>query len=642
MINRFITSKFITHLSLTLVVLFTSLTSAMAAEGVSFTTSAPMMVAVGETFRVEFALNASPDKDSFVAPNFPGFDVLAGPAVSQGSSIQIINGKMTRSTNLSYTFVLLAQEAGAYTIASAKVKVDKANYTTKPLPIEVVDESQSQSGASGSSGSSNSSQQQSNQSSRQSQTSSQSSSNPENRVAKDDILLRTTVSRTSLYKGEPLRATIKLYSRVAIAGSEGEKMPSFNGFWAQEIPNNGNRQAQRETYNGKVYETQVLRDYILYPQQSGELVIGAAQMDIVAQVIVQSRNVDPFFGGGHEVYNVRRHISTPEIKINVKNLPAGAPASFTGAVGSFDLTEVAPKRDIASNSASTLTLRIAGSGNLSFVQSPKVEFPESFEKYNVKTTESINLTMSGGSGYKQFEYPFIPRSQGEYTIPAVEFSYFDPKSESYVVRSTQPFVMSVSADENASSSGGGVSTLQRSISKEDVKVLGRDIRFIKIDSAGLAVIGVPFMLSMGYFTALFAILIVALIVFLMVRHNINVSENVVLAKGKKANKVAVQRFKEAKKYMGEQNERAFYEEMMKGLWGYMSDKFNIPVSNLTRESVREELTKRGVSAEDVKGFVEIISQCDEAQYSPLAAAHMGEIYGEALKLISNIETQVKR
>ncbi len=621
--------RFITRFSLTLVVLLTTLFSVKAAESVSFTTSAPMMVAVGETFRVEFALNASPDNDTFVAPDFPGFDVLAGPAVSQGSSIQIINGKMTRSTNVSYTFVLLAQEAGAYTISSAKVKVDKSNYSTKPLPIEVVEESQS--GALSTQ-----------QSARQSNQSAQAATTPENRVAKDDILLRTIVSRNSLYKGEPLRATIKLYSRVAIAGSEGEKMPSFNGFWAQEVPNNGTRQTQRETYNGKVYETQVLRDYILYPQQSGELVIGAAQMDIIAQVIVQSRNVDPFFGGGHEVYNVRRQISTPDIKINVKNLPAGAPASFTGAVGTFDLTEVAPKRDIASNSASTLTLRIAGSGNLSFVQSPKVEFPEAFETYNVKTTESINLTMNGGSGYKQFEYPFIPRSQGEYTIPAVEFSYFDPKTEGYVVRTTQPFVMSVSADESAVASSGGVSSLQRSISKEDVKVLGRDIRFIKIDSAGLAAIGAPFMLSGGYFIAIFVILLVAIIAFVVIRHNLHVSENVVLARGKKANKVAVQRFKEAKKYMGEQNERAFYEEMMKGLWGYMSDKFNIPVSNLTRESVREELTKRGVSAADVKGFVEIITQCDEAQYSPLAAAHMGEIYGEALKLISNIETQVKR
>ncbi len=621
--------RLFTRLSLTLGVLLCAVFSIVAAESVSFTANAPMMVAAGQRFRVEFELNASPDSDSFSAPDFKGFNVIAGPAVSYGSSIQNINGKVTKSVSENYTFVLQALEAGTFTIGRAKISVDKTTYQTNPLPIEVVDEGNSSSSSSSSS------------SARQSQ----GVTTPESHIAKDDILLRTIVSRSTLYKGEPLRATIKLYSRVTIAGVESEKMPTFDGFWSQDVQRSSARQqVQRETYNGKVYDTQVLRDYILYPQQSGELVISAAQMDIVAQVIVQSRNIDPFFGGGHEVYNVRRHISTPEIKINVKNLPAGAPASFSGAVGSYELSAVAPPSSVVSNSASTLTLKISGTGNLSFVQSPKVNFPESFEQYNVKTTESINFTERGGSGSKQFEYPFIPRSQGDYTIPAAEFSYFDPANGRYVVRSTQPFSLSVSADESRAviNSGGGESTLQRGLSKEDVKMLGRDIRFIKLDSGRLSSVVVPFMLSTNYFISLFAILVVAVVVFMMVRRNIKDSENVVQTKGKRANKVAVQRFKEAKRYMTEHNERSFYEEMLKGLWGYMSDKFNIPVANLTRESVREELTKRGVVERDVKGFSQIISSCDEAQYSPLAAAQMGEIYAEGLKLISNIETQVKR
>ncbi len=605
---------------------------AFGAEDVSFTTSAPMMVSAGETFRVEFAINASPDRDSFSPPQFEGFDVLAGPAVSQGSSIQIVNGKMTRSTNVSYTYVLVAQGEGNFTIGTASAVVDKKSYSTKPLPIEVVAERQSNASAQSSSRTSTS----------QSSAAQQQASTPEGRLAKDDILLRTIVSRNSLYRGEPLRATIKLYSRVGIAGAEGEKMPSFNGFWAQEIPNNA-QQTQRETYNGKVYETQVLRDYMLYPQQSGELTIASAQMDIIAQVIMPSRNIDPFFGGGHEVYNVRRHISTPEIKIDVKALPAGAPASFLGAVGSFDMVMTPPKSDLVVNSASTLTLKVEGVGNLSFVQALKVNFPESFESYNVKTTESINMTAAGGSGYRQFEYPFIARSQGEYTIPAVEFSYFDPKTESYVVRRTQPFVLNVIADESgASSSSTGGGTLQRAMSREDVKMLGRDIRFIKIESGGFSSVKSPFILSAWYFALLGGVLLLAVVVYLAVRGLIKESENVVLAKGKRANKVAVQRFKEAKRYMNEHNERAFYEEMLRCLWGYMSDKFNIPVANLTRESVREELSKRGVGGDDIKSFSDIISQCDEAQYSPLSAAQVGEVYGHALKLISNIETQVKR
>ncbi len=611
------------HIFITLVMMLSTLFSATAAESVSFTANAPMAVAAGETFRVEFSLNASADKDSFAAPPFAGFDVLAGPAVSQGSSVQIVNGKMSRSVNISYTYVLVAQQSGNFTIASATVKVDKKSYTTEPLPIEIVEESASVSQSSG-------------------QTTAQESINPEGRIAKDDILLRTVVSRSSLYQGEPLRATIKLYSRVGIAGSEGERMPSFNGFWAQEISNSGARQTQRETYNGKVYETQVLRDYILYPQRSGELTISSAQMDIIAQVIVQSRNYDPFFGRGHEAYNVRRQISTPPIKIDVKPLPAGAPASFKGAVGSFELSQIPPKSDLVANSASTLNLRVEGVGNLSLIQAMNVAFPESFESYNVKSTESITLTAEGGRGYREFEYPFIPRSQGEYTIPAAEFSYFDPKTEGYITRRTQPLSISVIADPNGVSTVADGGTIQRALSREDVKILGRDIRFIKIDSGKFTRDITPFILSVGYFVALSLLLLMAVVAYVVVRGRISESENVVLARGKRANKVAVQRFKEAKGYMSDSNKRAFYEEMLRCLWGYMSDKFNIPVANLTRESVREELSKRRVSAENIKSFSRIIAQCDEAQYSPVAGAHMGEVYAEALRLISSIETQVKR
>ncbi len=610
---------------------------AVAAEDVSFKANAPMIVAVGESFRVEFALNAKPEGDSFAPPEFEGFDVLAGPAVSQGSSIQIINGNMTKSVNISYTFVLVANEAGNFTIGGAKVEVDDRLYTSQSLPIEVVEER----------GSSAQSQSQSQQQSGRRQQSGQSSQSDQGRIAKDDILLRTIVSRTSLYQGEPLRATVKLYSRVPIAGAEKEKMPTFNGFWSQEIENKSEDRVQRETYNGKVYETQVLRDYMLYPQQSGELYIESAQMDIIAQVIMQSRNIDPFFGGGHEVYNVKRHIETPRIKIDVKNLPVGAPASFTGAVGSYTIDATAPQQSISANSSATLTLKVSGRGNLSFVNAPKVEFPASFEQYSIKTTESITPSAVGGSvGYKQYDYPFIARSQGDYTIPAVEFTYFDPKSEKYMTLKTKAFDVNVEPDGTDTVSGVVGGTLQRNISKEDVKMLGQDIRFIRLDPPQLfhrqkgAIVG---MLSwMFFFVVLLAMSVIFVIAYFVIKRRISNSENVVATKGKRANKVAVQRFKQANKFMTEANERAFYEEMLHGLWGYMSDKFNIPVANLTRENIREQLGKRGVKDGDIQAFAQIIASCEEAQYSPMASSHMGEVYAEALALVSRIETQIKR
>ncbi len=621
--------RFIIRISLAVAALLITLSS-FAQSATTFTTNAPMTVAVGETFRIEFALNAQPDGDnSFVAPEFNGFDVIAGPAVSRGSSVQIINGSMTKSVNYTYTFVVVANAAGANTIGSASVEVDGKRYTTKALPIEVVEESASQS------------QSQSQSQGQQGATQSSSSSSQQgDRIAEDDILLRTVVSRTSLFKGEPLRATIKLYSRVAIAGAENEKMPSFNGFWSQDIRDN-NRSVQRETYNGKVYETQVLSDYLLYPQQSGKLTIDPASMTVVAQVRVRSRNADPFFGGGYEIVNVRRQIATPQITIDVKNLPAGAPASFSGAVGNFTLESSMSSEDVAANSSLAYTVRISGTGNLSLIQAPDVALPSTFEKYNVKTTESINTNQYGASGYKQFEYPIIPRSEGEFELKPTTFSFFNPQSMKYETLTSPTYNIAVASDGQ----GGGSSesaTVRRALSKEDVKLLGEDIRFIKIDKGSFKRRSQPFILSNGYWAVVALIFILFAAAYILLRRYIKESQNSILTRGKRANKVAIQRFKAANAFMTSQNEKAFYKEVLSAIWGYMSDKFNIPVANLTKESVRRELTKRGVSQELVSSFSDVVTICDEAQYSPMASAQMNEVYMKALKMISNIETEIKR
>ncbi len=567
--------------------------SASAAEKVTFEASSPLTVAVGEAFRVEFALNAYPDKGTFKAPSFEGFDVIAGPAESSGQSIQIVNGAMTKSINYTITYVLLPQAAGNVTVGAAEVTVDGTVYRSNALPIEIVNEGKSP-GAGGT------------------QSRPREDSSPDvtaqNQIAKDDILLRAVVSRTSVYKGEPLRVTFKLYERVPVVGYNDVKFPSFNGFWAQEL-NTDNARRQRETFNGKVYETLVAKEYLLYPQQAGTLVIEPAELTAVAQVVVPGRrNVDPFFGGGPDFVNVPRKVQSPRINIAVKPLPAGAPASFSGAVGSFTMDAVLPQERLAANSAATYTVKISGTGNLTFVQAPKLTLPASFEQYNVKTTESINTSAAGISGYRQFEYPFIARAEGTYA-----------------------------------KGGGDAPVVQgRGMSKEEVKLLGQDIRFIKLGSPQLRSVREPFLFSAAYWVLFFGILILFAMVYVALRRQIRESQNVALLRGKRANKVAVQRFRAAKRYMEEQNRHAFYEEMLRALWGYMSDKFNIPVANLTKENVREELHKRGVSSEESQRFTAIITKCDEAQYSPAASARMTEVYGEGVDIISRIEAMIKR
>ena len=615
---------FVAKISLTALFVL-AIFSASAAEKVTFEANSPLTVAVGEAFRVEFALNAKPDGDTFKAPSFEGFDVLAGPAISQGSSVQIVNGSMTKSVSYTYTFVLLPQAAGNVTIGAAEVKVDGSSYRTRPLPIEIVNE-----------GEGSRAQQQQGGSNRADDT----QADAQSRIGKDDILLRAVVSRSSVYKNEPLHVAFKLYTRVPYVNIVPESAPSFNGFWSQDLSDPNSARVGRETYAGKVYETRVLYDYLLYPQQVGSLTIDPVDMTVVAQVVVQSRHADPFFGGGREVFNVPRKVQSQRATVQVKALPAGAPASFSGAVGNFTMDTQFPSERIAANSGATVTVKISGTGNLTFVQAPKLPLPTSFEQYNVKTTESINTSASGISGYRQVEYPFIARAEGAYDIEPIEFTYFDPQRVQYVTLKSKPLTLEITPDARG---GGDAVVMQgRGMSKEEVKMLGQDIRFIKLGGAQLRSERVPFIFSAAYWILLLGVLALFTMIYVALRKQIRESQNVALVRGKRANKVAVQRFRAAKRYMEEQNRHAFYEEMLRALWGYMSDKFNIPVANLTKENVREELHKRGVSSEDSQRFTDIITRCDEAQYSPVESARMNDVYSEGVNLISRIESVIKR
>jgi len=599
---------------------------AAGAEGVVFEASSPLMVAVGEAFRVEFALNAKPDKESFEAPSFEGFDVLAGPAVSEGSSIRIINGSMSKSVNYTITYVLVAQSAGNLTVGPAAIAVDGETYHTRPLPIEIVDE-----GGSASPGGSGSAQPRPQQS---------AGNEAQGRVGSDDILLRAVVSRSSVFKGEPLRVAFKLYERAAVVGYQDYKVPSFNGFWAQQLDNDNPRR-QRETFNGKVYETTVAWEYLLYPQQAGTLTIEPAELTAVVQVIVQNnRRLDPFFGGP-EIHNVPKRVQSQRVNITVKPLPAGAPAGFSGAVGRFSMETKLPDGQLSANSAATYTVKISGTGNLTFVQAPKLSLPGSFEQYNVKTTESINASASGISGYRQFEYPFIARAEGTFDIEPVEFSYFDPSRMEYATLRSEPLTLNVAPDAKGGS-GGAVVMQGRGMSKEEVRLLGEDIRFIKLGAAQLHAPQRPLLFSGLYWALLCGILLLFGAAYATLRKRIRESQNVALVRGRRANKVAVQRFRTARKYMEEADRHAFYEEMLHALWGYVSDKFNIPVANLTKENVREELHRRGVSADESQRFTAIIACCDEAQYSPAASARMSDVYADGVDLVSRIESAIKR
>ena len=584
---------------------------------VSFTADVPALTALGQPFRIEFSVDAEPEKGSFQAPSFEGFDVLAGPTVSTGHSIQFINGRQSASYNCTYSFVLLPESAGKFTIGAASIKVDGKSYTTKAMPIEVITEKSSASSGNSTSGNSN-------------------KQTPESRIAKDDILLRLKISDDNVYKGESIRASLVLYTRVSIDNIESLTMPAFDGFWSQEL--DFDNSPSREEYNGKIYETYKINELLLSPQQSGKIVIPEATMEVRAQVIVQdNKSYDPFFGG-RQIYHVKRTLKSAPVTVDVKAFPAGAPSSFRGAVGSFSLTGTMPETEIEANSADHIEITIAGSGNLKFITAPKLSLPESFEVYDTKVTDNVKVTATGTSGSITYTYPFVARSAGDFVIEPLVFSFFDPTTGVYKTLSTERFSISVMDDGSATSSTTTASLVGYG---STMRQLDRDIRFMHTGSLPKGV-AATFILSPLYWLILTLLVALFIVAYVLLRKRIINSRNVVARRMKRADKVAVQRLRMAEKSMKELNKHSFYEEMLRAMWGYISDKFNIPVSNLTKETIREELYRRGVSAAIAEQFCEIISRSEEAQYAPSTDGDMSEVYTEAIDVISKIEEVVKR
>lgn len=621
----------------TVIVLCLLTANLFAAKKVELEVNAPSLVAVGDVFKVEYAVNVKPD--NFIAPTIEEFDVIAGPTTSQSNQVSITNGNMVQESRYSFIYVLIANKTGSFTIPSAKMIVDGKEYTTKPLPIEAIDEGsaptqqgqQSQQGGS----------QQGTQGQREESRGNESMTN----IAPDDIFMRAVVDKTTVYKGQPVRVSFKLYTRkVPYVGFRDVKLPAFNGFWKQDLSTE-HYKPQRETYNSKVYETEILAEYLLFPQQSGTLQIEQATFDAVIQVVVQSQGgrsiFDDFFGGGPDIRQIDRKMTTSPVSIKVNELPAGAPASFNGAVGSFSMTSDFPSGSIAANSSATYTVKISGNGNLSLIQAPSIDVPSSFEQYNVKTTESLNKTAGGVSGYRQFEYPIIARAEGRFSLDPVKFTYFNPETARYVTLTTDRLDIAVLPDSTGGKTNGSLGIVS-GISKEDLKILGEDIRFIKLGSPGFTIKGKLFMGGVAYWIIL--VLLIALFVFALVylQKRIKLLSNADVMRGKRANKVALQRLKTAEEFMKESNPRGFYDEMLKALWGYMSDKLNIPSATLTKESVREELLKQNISSDQVVKYIDLISDCEYAQYSPGESRHMQDVYGYAVELISKFESLIKK
>lgn len=578
------------------------------AHGQVLDVSAPANVVSGRAFNVEYRIDLA--VGTIDVPDFQGFDLLAGPSVSTSSSVTMINGKTTSQTTSFYTFTLRGREAGVFTIPAATVTADGKNYASKPQPIEVVDEGE-EPAANG-------------------RTASQ---------AGQDIFMRAIVDRAAVWKGEPVRVVFKLYSRHPSFEYQVMKMPSLNGFWAERL-DVSHYKSQTENYNSSVYHTLIVDEYLLFPLQSGTLKIDPLPMNLVIQQVDQTRerSLEDLIYGRPPVVETRRSVASPTVEVTVKELPADAPKGFVGAVGNFTLTSVPPEKEISANAGATYRIKIAGTGNFPQIAAPAVVMPDSFEALNTKTIDETHPSGRGITGTKQFEYPFVARGEGSYRIEPVEFSYFDPQRGRYITLTTPEARLDVSAD---TLSGGSAATIVGGVTQRELEILNRDIRFIKHDAPGLRPRGRAFAFSWGWFAMAAAMAAAFALMFIYLRKHIERLRDVDLMRGRRAHKVVHARLRAASEYMKEGNDRRFHNEMLKALWGYMGDKLNIPAANLTKENIRERLEARDVPGELTGRYINLISECESAQYSPGESASPGEIYRTAADVISKIERYFK-
>ena len=421
------------------------LCGALTAAAQTLRVEGPGVVSQDETFRIVFT--ADDKLSDFEWPGTDDFDVVWGPQKGSMSSTNIINGKRTSTHQETVTYVLQPKHTGTFTIAAATATVGKQAVTSPTLKIEVVAGGQNNAGTAGSGN-----QGQQNQQGQQGNVQ-QNDPAVTGTVSNQDIFLRLSLGKTRVVKGEPITATLKIYTRADIAGFEDIKFPTFNGFWSKETVTVNNLEFKRENVNGTIYNAALLRQWVLIPQQSGTLSIDPAEM--VCQVRVRTSSGSPLsiFDDFFDQYQtLRKRISTPTLQVNVQDLPAGAPASFKGGVGDFKITAKLSKDDLKSNEAGSLIVTISGNGNLSMLEAPKVDFPPDFEVYDLKSTDKTSA--SGTNGSKTFEYPFIPRSHGDFVIPSIEYSYYDNAHGKYVTTSTGEIPVTVEKGEEIT--GGGI------------------------------------------------------------------------------------------------------------------------------------------------------------------------------------------
>ena len=579
------------------------------------------VVALDEQFNVTFIIEGSKPSEFTWEPG-EDFNLVWGPQQGRSTSVQIINGKRTESSQTTYSYILRPLKAGKFTLPAASATVKGKGITSTPVTVEVV--------ASGSSSSSSSAQ------SAQSSGSSASRSRQQGTVSDSDIFLTMSLSRSNVVVGEPIIATLKLYQRVNIAGFEGASFPTFNGFWSQEIEAPTNIEFARETYDGQIYNAALLRKFVLIPQHQGQIKIDPAELTCLVSVRISSGGSSIFDGFFDDYANVRKKVVSQPLTVNVSPLPAGAPSTFAGGVGEFSISAALSRDSLKTHEAASLVVTISGNGNISLLEAPKVNFPPDMEVYDTKAVS--NVSKNGLSGSRRYEYPFIPRSYGDFTIEPIKYTYYDVNTKQYVTLETDPIQMYVAKGNDTEYS----SVVAPSVIRKDVKNLDSDIRYINTKDPALTAKGEFLLGSTAFWLVVFLLVAAAVICWAAFRRMAARKADVAGVKNRKATKMALKRLNLAGTFLKQNLYTAFYEELHKALLGFISDKLNIPVAELSRDRIADVLREGNVPQEAVDKFIGILDACEFARYSPSSGNEaMAAHYEAAVDVISSIDSSMK-
>jgi len=582
---------------------------------VTCTASAPPQVAVGQNFTFTFTLNQRAQQ--IASYQFPGFDALSGPNQSTSTSMTIMNGQTTQSTTISYSFTLRAQKEGTFTIPAAIFVVDGAQVKSNSVQIKVVAAQQA--------GTPQQQQQQGTKPQQQTQT-----------FDKNEVFVRASASKSNPYQGEQVIITHKLFIGPIVNGGyrlNSATMPTQSGVWSYTLGDpNAENQATQEVVNGKRYIVHEIRKTSVFPQKTGEVTVTPMEIDFTAGVVTNQTSGDPFFdrffGGRQNVQNFNLDIKSNTVTLNVKPLPQNnKPDNFSGLVGQFSMNSSLSRTQLKANDATNFTVTISGTGNLQHIDPLDIVFPPDFDVTEPRVSDNINTKGNSVNGSRNFEYVIIPRSEGTFTIPKATFVFFDPQTNSYKTLTTQEYTLQVEK-------GSGQVSVSTTSSQKDIKVLGNDIRFIRTSNVKLKPVSAAFFGSHQYYAALLLPVLLLLTFIIIWRKQIELRSDVALMRYKKANKVARKNLKTAKKLLEEKNKELFYMEISRALWGYLSDKYHIPVSQLSMENVAAKLLQLRVSQQTIDAFVETLQQCEFARFAPGDSSEiMQDMYRKATHAI---------